>query len=213
MIVHKSNILDEVVSSLDLNEFPWSWHDKIYYGAAHGTTGILLTLHRLGKCDINHFILKLIELAYLPSGNFKSSSKSNNDELIQWCHGAPGFIPLLLEYYNDHIFHINTALDLIWSYGILKKGSGICHGIAGNGYAFLSTYRKTKNKQHLYQAVTFAEIILENLPEDVCKLSDHPYSLFEGLAGTTQYLLDLLIVLQEDPGWDTFKLFDGLQIF
>lgn len=36
------------------------------------------------------------------------------------------------------------ALDLIWKRGVLRKGPGICHGVAGGGYAFLLYYRLTQ---------------------------------------------------------------------
>ena len=31
--------------------------------------------------------------------------------------------------------------ECIWRKGLLKKGPGICHGVAGSGYAFLVLYR------------------------------------------------------------------------
>ena len=41
---------------------------------------------------------------------------------------------------------------MIWNRGLLKKGYGICHGTAGNGYAFLAMYRLTQEQKYLYQA-------------------------------------------------------------
>jgi hypothetical protein len=35
--------------------------------------------------------------------------------------------------------------ELIWQKGLLKKGPGLCHGVAGNGYVFLLLYRLTSN--------------------------------------------------------------------
>ncbi len=34
--------------------------------------------------------------------------------------------------------------EVIWSRGLLKKGWGLCHGTAGNGYAFIHLYQITK---------------------------------------------------------------------
>lgn len=31
--------------------------------------------------------------------------------------------------------------DVVWKRGILTKGFGLCHGMAGNGYAFLHLYQ------------------------------------------------------------------------
>ena len=32
-----------------------------------------------------------------PGGNFPSSLENDRDRLVQWCHGAPGFIHCLVE--------------------------------------------------------------------------------------------------------------------
>lgn len=42
--------------------------------------------------------------------------------------------------------------DVIWQRGLLRKGYGICHGTAGNGYSFLSLYHLTQDKKYLYRA-------------------------------------------------------------
>lgn len=41
----------------------------------------------------------------------------------------------------------NEALicaENIWQKGIVKKGYSICHGVAGNAYAFLNLYQLTQ---------------------------------------------------------------------
>lgn len=42
--------------------------------------------------------------------------------------------------------------EVIWQRGLLRKGYGLCHGTAGNGYAFLSLYQLTQEKKYLYRA-------------------------------------------------------------
>lgn len=42
--------------------------------------------------------------------------------------------------------------DVIWQYGLLKKGYGLCHGAAGNAYAFLALYNATQDVKYLYRA-------------------------------------------------------------
>lgn len=103
--------------------------------------------------------------------------------------------------------------DLVWSKGLLKKGpgdytfaylichsilihsvvyyTGICHGIAGNGYVFLLLYRLTGDKKHLYRANKFGEFLFSNECIQGSRTPDNPYSLYEGLAGTVCYLADL----------------------
>ena len=41
------------------------------------------------------------------------------------------------------------AGEVVWKRGLLKR-VGICHGISGNAYVFLSLYRLTGNVEHLY---------------------------------------------------------------
>ena len=51
--------------------------------------------------------------------------------------------------------YLKEAVDcgeVIWQRGLLRKGYGICHGTAGNGYALLSLYRTTREKKYLHRA-------------------------------------------------------------
>lgn len=42
--------------------------------------------------------------------------------------------------------------ELVWQKGLLKKGPGICHGVAGSAYVFLLLYRLTGNSKYIYRA-------------------------------------------------------------
>ena len=37
--------------------------------------------------------------------------------------------------------------------GLLKKGYGLCHGIAGNAYVFLELYKTTNDLQWLHRSI------------------------------------------------------------
>ena len=50
--------------------------------------------------------------------------------------------------------------EVIWRGGLLKKGYGICHGIAGNAYAFLGLYKQTDDPKYLYRAMKVSSIFL-----------------------------------------------------
>ncbi|KAJ8514512.1 hypothetical protein ONZ45_g7966 [Pleurotus djamor] len=105
----------------------------------------------------------LLELQDI-SGNWPTAApdldepflRSNTSELIQWCHGAPGVILLLSTLIhrstlNPTTFHLSEdlarktivslshAASLVYRHGVLKKGVGLCHGIAGSVYALLGT--------------------------------------------------------------------------
>ena len=125
-----------------------------YHGAAHGTAGILYILLQFPDWCKQQAVNSLIRgtldhmiLLQLPSGNFPSCSHSNHvDKLVHWCHGAPGFVYTLYHAYKvfgDEKYRaaLDRALDVIWQRGVIKKGLGLCHGIAGNAYTFLMMYR------------------------------------------------------------------------
>lgn len=137
-----------------------------------------------------------------PDGNFPialGSEKQRNTEkrLVHWCHGAPGAIYLLAKAYHvfkerRYLIACEKAAELIWDRGLLLKGAGICHGIAGNGYAFLILHRLTGDPKYLYRANAFMQFLTHSEFETRARTPDRPYSLYEGIAGTVCFLIDLL---------------------
>lgn len=135
-------------------------------------------------------------------GNFPialGSEKERNTEkrLIHWCHGASGAIYLLVKSYlvfneRRYLIACERAAELIWNRGLLRKGPGICHGIAGNGYAFLILHRLTGDPKYLYRANAFMQFLTDSEFVARATAPDRPYSLYEGVAGTVCFLLDLL---------------------
>lgn len=118
--------------------------------------------------------------------------------LVHWCHGAPGAIYLFAKAYlvykeEKYLTSCKRAADLIWSKGLLKKGPGICHGVAGSGYAFLLMYRLTLDQQYLYKAMKFMQFLKDPEFRRNSRRPDRPFSLYEGIAGTVCFLLDLLV--------------------
>ena len=81
--------------------------------------------------------------------------------------------------------------ECVWQKGLLKKGPGICHGVAGSGYVFLTLFRLTNDVKHLYRAYKFAEFLDTDIFQNGARQPDCPLSLYEGWAGTLCYLLDL----------------------
>jgi len=157
-------------------------------------------------------------MSKLASGNFKSSADSKSDKLVQWCHGAPGVVPVLLEFMEACSLHkeVEEVLNVVWTRGLLQKGCGVCHGIAGNAYSFLAAFKATGNFEHLNRAIAFAKVILDAGFEKCCAKADNPFSLFEGMSGTTMFLIDLLSIwrIRNDvSALKNYKLFDGLAIF
>lgn len=193
----------------------YEWHDKAYVGSAHGFAGILYMLLQaqeyLSKEQIDTFLRPTIDHILnlqFPSGNFPSSVENSTDRLVHWCHGAPGVVHLFLLAYivfqDDKYLNASKACgEVIWQRGILKKGYGLCHGTAGNGYAHLRLFQVTKDPKYLYRALKFAEWCFD-YGKHGCRAPDRPLSLFEGLAGTIYFLLDLLKPL--DSAFPAFQL-------
>ncbi|KAF6208776.1 hypothetical protein GE061_014516 [Apolygus lucorum] len=192
----------------------WEWHNKNYLGAAHGVAGILYTLLKYNQWATDHEKNNLIKptLDWLvtqryDSGNFMSSDSSSEDRLVQWCHGAPGFTSLLIlasESYGDESY-LKLALetgDITWNRGLIKKGYSLCHGVAGNAYAFVELFKKTKEPRDLYRAAAFMEWCL-SYPKCQGLKPDRPYSLYEGIMGLLYFLTDLKNPLDAAfPGFD-----------
>ncbi|XP_050543974.1 lanC-like protein 3 homolog [Daktulosphaira vitifoliae] len=189
----------------------YSYYKTEYLGAAHGLSTILQTLisfpqfietNQSAKQDIKKSIDLLVSLQ-TDSGNFPcamdelgSLKRPESDELVHWCHGSPGVVYLLAKAYLlfKEPSYLESCLkcgDLVWNKGLLKKGPGLCHGVAGNGYVFLLLYRLTGDTKHLYRAVMFGEFLFTDEFMKKSKTPDNMFSLFEGLAGTVCYLIDL----------------------
>uniref|UniRef100_A0A8C3VCW4 LanC-like protein 2 n=3 Tax=Catharus ustulatus TaxID=91951 RepID=A0A8C3VCW4_CATUS len=182
----------------------YQWHRKQYVGAAHGVAGIYYmlmqpianvdqeTLTELVKPSIDYVRHKKFR-----SGNYPSSLSNETDRLVHWCHGAPGVIHMLMQAYktfkeDKYLKDAIDCSDVIWQRGLLRKGYGICHGTAGNGYSFLSLYNLTQDRKYLYRACKFAEWCLEYGAHG-CRIPDRPYSLFEGMAGAIHFLSDISV--------------------
>ena len=96
------------------------------------------------------------------SGNFPCAmdeappyrQRPEHEELVHWCHGAPGVVYMLARAYlvwkeDKYLQGALKCGECVWKKGLLKKGPGICHGVAGNAYVFLLLYRMTDDKKYL----------------------------------------------------------------
>ncbi|XP_055349436.1 LOW QUALITY PROTEIN: lanC-like protein 3 homolog [Paramacrobiotus metropolitanus] len=201
-------------------------YEAEYICAAHGISTILQSL--LGFPTILAEIpgaINEIKATYehllssqRDSGNFPNifgAVEDETSELVQWCHGAAGVIYSLAKAYlfwkEDKYLNAckKCRADILWKKGLLKKGPGLCHGISGSGYAFLLIYRITEDAEYLYRANCFADIMFQPSIRESSRLPDHPYSLYEGIASTLCYYVDLADPMQKFDGKklgnDSFK--------
>ncbi|KAL7484892.1 hypothetical protein ACHAW6_010503 [Cyclotella cf. meneghiniana] len=210
----------------------WEWHSKMYLGAAHGIVGILFILlcfrdelvSIAGSLDqIKETIWKLDEMCFA-SGNLKPSlTDSSADRLVHFCHGSPGHILLLVKSYQvfDEIRFLERAEEIACSVlcrrGILRKGVGLCHGISGNAYCFLSLHRARQKEEENHSVMKsctsekwltwahhFLSFAVSNF-EELSNMPDHPYSLYEGAGGLIMLIHDM-----KDPKNSRFPCFELL---
>lgn len=156
------------------------------------------------------------------------------EKLVQWCHGNPGFIILLIELLNkENVKKLKNKIDetlftdltnvqntfqkkydslvekmgeLVWEKGLLVKGCGLCHGIAGNGILFLYIYNFTRNEIWYTRALQYGYFCIKNFKQ-LYNIPDRPDSLFEGYAGLVVFLMFLLKPeLTHFPAHDFSKL-------
>lgn len=199
----------------------WTWHDKPYLGAAHGVSGILLTLLEVHErvmplsqtyLEKIHATVEYLHSLQMPSGNYPTQPLKQEDRLVQWCHGAPGVLLLFVRAYEvfqepKYLAWAELASDVVWTRGLLQKGNGLCHGIGGNAYCFLILYRATGNDIYLFRARQFALSAEDPQVEKYQRTPDHPWSLFEGLAGLMCLYTDLVV------GQPEMAVFPAVEIF
>ncbi len=105
---------------------------------------------------------------------------------VQWCHGAPGMIATL-----GDLMPRELALgggELTWRAGPLRKGPGLCHGTAGNGFALLRLHELTGEAIWLERARRFAMHAIEQVRRDRARVGHGRYTLWTGDAGVALYL-------------------------
>lgn len=160
------------------------------------------------------YILKL----QFDSGNFPSALGKDKDNKLHFCHGACGAIYVYIKAFNYfkkkeyYTAVIKTGEDL-WERGIILKGNCICHGILGSSYALNAIYKLTKEKTYIVKSLYIALCAIdEEVQKSVLKqpdqqrkvpgVSDSPYSLMEGNAGTLTLYCDLVSGNVVFPGFE-----------
>ena len=83
-------------------------------------------------------------------------------------------------------------LKAIATQGPLAKGANLCHGTAGNGYAFLALFERTGDELWLERARAFAMHAMAQVAHVRAELGRGRYTLWTGDAGTALYLADCL---------------------
>jgi hypothetical protein len=132
-------------------------------------------------------------------------ASEDHKELLQFCHGAPGFIICLAGLPSPALDDLLLAAgETIWSAGPLTKGSNLCHGTGGNGYAFLKLYQRTQDSLWLERARSFAMHGIAQTQDSALRYGQMRYSLWTGDPGFAIYLSDCLRAEAQFPTLDVF---------
>lgn len=111
---------------------------------------------------------------------------------VQWCAGGPGIVISASDYLEEGL--LLAGAELPWHTGPpgLEKGPSICHGTAGNGYAFLKAFARTADERWLDRARRFAVHALGQVKRLRAERGRGRYSLWTGDLGVAVYAANCL---------------------
>jgi hypothetical protein len=113
-------------------------------------------------------------------------SRSAAPPRVQWCHGAPGVVISLAPVApgdEEHGALLAAGGELTWRAGPCAGGAGLCHGTAGNGFAFLALLARTGDERWLHRARAFAMHALDQVARARAAAGRGRYTLFTGDVG------------------------------
>ncbi|PSN75860.1 lanthionine synthetase, partial [filamentous cyanobacterium CCP4] len=135
-----------------------------------------------------------------------NAEKPQDLVLVQYCHGAPGMVTALAQLPQGTNEDFDRILlqggELTWQAGPLRKGSNLCHGTGGNGYAFLKLFVRTGDQLWLDRARAFAMHAIEQYRLSRQLYAQLRYPLWTGDLGLAIYLWDCLQAQAIFPTFD-----------
>jgi hypothetical protein len=194
----------------------WVWVQDLYgekrqyLGAVHGAAGnyqaMLLCEPQLSdkdRIETRERALEFLSNTSITEGDFANWPASINSSvrrcIVQWCHGAVGVVTSLIDpLYSENPEIFTKAGNLIWAAGPLTKHFGLCHGSAGNGYAFLKLYHATRDEVWLERARAFA---MHALAQSDAEFEKHGRRRFTVLTGDLGLALFLQACLDRTSAW------------
>ena len=109
----------------------------------------------------------------------------------QWCHGSPGIVTSFAAVAAGNVGLTELLVaggELTWRAGPLVKGAGLCHGTAGNGFAFLKLLDRTGDELWLGRARAFAMHAAEQVERARARHGRGRYTLWTGDLGVAFFL-------------------------
>jgi hypothetical protein len=168
-------------------------HEVRYLGPVHGFAGCALALGEMDGVSetLDRFAAKEDGMANWPGIAGRSLDASRDGQIrMQWCHGAPGIVATLADVMDEKL--AVAGGELTWRAGPLRKGANLCHGTAGNGYAFLALLERTGDEQWLERARAFAMHAIGQVERARIEYGRGRHTLWTGDPGTALYLADCI---------------------
>jgi hypothetical protein len=187
-----------------------------YLGPVHGFAGNMIPLlrgwHWLTEAQRARIadVAQLTVRAHAHHSDLGTSWRAAVDAknlYCQHCHGAPGMVTTFADApFTSPEFEelLIGGGKLTWQAGPLAKGSNLCHGTGGNGYAFLKLHRRTNDTVWLERARAFAVTAVAQCREARDQLGRGRYSLWTGDIGLAVYLWHCLTLVPAFPTVDAF---------
>ena len=199
------------------------WEQDLYgrrahiFGPAHGFAGNVYVLARGDLLDatrreeLERRAVATLSAHALRDGGLAqwppSVEPSSVPRRTQWCHGAPGIVASLasLAPVDDELTELLVAGgELTWRAGPLRKGPNLCHGTAGNGYAFLKLLERTGDELWLHRARAFAMHAIGQVEHARVEHGRGRHTLWTGDLGTALYLASCIDATAAFPTLDVF---------
>jgi lanthionine synthetase-like protein len=164
-----------------------------YLGPAHGFAGCALALGEaagLSRTLERFAVEEGGAVNWPPLAGRRLDENGDGTIRVQWCHGAPGIVATLAHLLDEEI--AVAGGELTWRAGPLRKGAGLCHGTAGNGYAFLALLERTGDELWLERARAFAMHAAGQVERARSEHGRGRQTLWTGDLGTALFLADCL---------------------
>lgn len=174
------------------------WEQDLYgqrrhfLGPAHGFAGCVLALGDVPRAAevARRYAVEKDGLANWPALSDGKLIPPSGPIRVQWCHGAPGMVASLGDLLDEGL--ALAGGELTWVAGPLLKGANLCHGTAGNGYAFLTLFERTGDERWLERARAFAMHSIDQVERARAEHGRGRHTLWTGDPGTALYLADCL---------------------
>ena len=198
---------------------PGFWTQRLYgkveeiIGAGHGFAGVVAALARRPDLLAHDRLLPDV-VAALSATALLEDGRANwpptlGEALVhrtgtirtQWCHGAPGVVTSAAGLPRDEALDalLLAGGELTWAAGPLRKGPGLCHGTAGNGFALLKLFTRTGDEAWLDRARRFAMHAASQVAAERRRHGHGRHTLWTGDLGTAIYLAQCLAGASELP--------------